>query len=416
MENTLLIKINKSYKSDITEDQLKEVTSKSWKVSLDPTSTRNIKYYCAVYQKKIIEVYELLGYEADKHPEKNGRYILNGKKADEEIRKQLINKDVSQIHKGSGNPIKYTSLETLLNEKELINANPIKSSTLDETDIIFMSDKNQEEIIDLLEYKKNIILQGAPGVGKTYIAEHIVKKNFHVTDAQILQVQFHQSYSYEDFIEGYRPNKEGKFELQPGLFKSFVDIAQEDSALEKPYFLIIDEINRGNLSKIFGELFMLIEKDKRGKFLKLTYSKKDFTVPKNLYIIGTMNTADRSLDEIDFALRRRFSFIYLESAFSNSSTSKKIKSFLKEAKVENKNIDFLLNKIFSLNKSIREDYRLGKGFEIGHAYFTNLSGIENFEKWYQNIIKFEIKPLLEEYYFDNNETLSLLLKDLKYEI
>ena len=185
MNNVVLIKINQSYNKEMTKEELYSVTSKSWKVSLAPTSTKKIQYYCAVFQKKIIEVYKLLDYKADMNPNNKGRFILEGELADEELRQRLIDKDVSQIHKGSGNPIKYTSLETLLDE----------GKATDEEDIIFISNETQDEILDLLEYKKNIILQGAPGVGKTYIAEHIIKRNYQISNSQILQIQFHQSYS-----------------------------------------------------------------------------------------------------------------------------------------------------------------------------------------------------------------------------
>lgn len=414
MENILLIKINQSYKEGMSPDEIRKITSNSWKVDLKPNKNRNIEYYCAVYQKKIIEVYKLLSYEKDLNPENIGRYILNGEIAPQHIRDALLKQDVSQVHKGKGNPIKYTNKEAILDANSQIKEpNPVKIN-LEEQDL-FITRNMQENIIDLLDYKKNIILQGAPGVGKTYIAENLIENSYSIEKKQVLQIQFHQSYSYEDFIEGYRPNKKGNFELQDGIFKNFIEEAINDDN-NSPYFLIIDEINRGNLSKIFGELFMLIEKDKRGKPIKLAYSKKEFYVPTNVYIIGTMNTADRSLDELDFALRRRFSFIYLESAFSNKESTLKFENFLISAGANVKDVQKLVKNISNLNKKIIEDYRLGKGFEIGHAYFTNVSGIEKFDKWYSNIIKFEIKPLLEEYYFKNPDAIVSILKDIDYEI
>ena len=227
-------------------------------------------------------------------------------------------------------------------------------------------------------------------------------------DSRISVVQFHQSYSYEDFVQGYRPNEDGKFELKNGVFYNLVmeaikeyKNAKANNVEPKKYAIIIDEINRGNLSKVFGELMMLIESDKRSEkwSINLTYSDDEFYIPENLYIIGTMNTADRSLAMIDYALRRRFAFIELEPAFE----SEKLRKYL----VEKEKIDFnVVNKIIenfkSLNYYIKET--LGKDFMIGHSYFINQQlDTEDYENIYKDIIEYEIKPLLEEYYFDDNE-------------
>ena len=183
---------------------------------------------------------------------------------------------------------------------------------------VYINEKDYNLLTALLKRKKNIILEGAPGVGKTFAAKRLAysimgEKN----DSRVKFIQFHQSYSYEDFIEGLRPNENGKFELKNGVFKKFVDEAKKN--INKDYFFIIDEINRGNLSKIFGELFMLIEADKRGEEHKfeLLYSNDEFYIPENLYIIGLMNTADRSIAMMDYALRRRFGFFGLAPAFDN---------------------------------------------------------------------------------------------------
>ncbi|GHV36835.1 hypothetical protein FACS1894187_12170 [Synergistales bacterium] len=167
-----------------------------------------------------------------------------------------------------------------------------------------------------------MILQGAPGVGKTFAAKRlafsIIGKE---DDRRVKIVQFHQSYSYEDFVMGYRPDGRG-FCLAEGPFYQFCKIAEKDDD-DRPYFFIIDEINRGNLSKIFGELLMLIENDKRGEknALRLLYKDEDFFVPENVHIIGMMNTADRSLAMIDYALRRRFVFFDMEPAFDSDPIS-----------------------------------------------------------------------------------------------
>ena len=171
---------------------------------------------------------------------------------------------------------------------------------------VYMDEDTYNTLTELLEAKYNVILQGAPGVGKTFAAKRLAYSIMGQKDtSRVAMVQFHQSYSYEDFIQGYRPSKDG-FELVNGAFYKFCKEAEEDN--ERPYFFIIDEINRGNLSKILGELMMLIEKDKRGEKIKLLYSNEWFTVPQNVRIIGMMNTADRSLALMDYALRRRFAF------------------------------------------------------------------------------------------------------------
>ena len=207
--------------------------------------------------------------------------------------------------------------------------------------------------------------------------------------SRVSMVQFHQNYSYEDFIQGYRPVENG-FKLESGSFYKFCKAAEIDD--ERPYFFIIDEINRGNLSKIFGELMMLIEHDKRGDKLKLLYKDEWFTVPKNIRIIGMMNTADRSLAMIDYALRRRFAFFDVAPAFDSDG----FKQYLTEK--NNSKFDKLISVIKTLNDTISNDDSLGDGFRIGHSYFcTNKEITDN---WLQSIIEYEIIPLIKEYWFD----------------
>lgn len=263
---------------------------------------------------------------------------------------------------------------------------------------VFIDEEKYDTMVSILEKKKNIILEGAPGVGKTFMAKRLAYSILgSKSEDKVELIQFHQSYSYEEFIEGYRPTESG-FELKHGIFYNLCEKAKNDS-LNK-YYLIIDEINRGNLSKIFGELLMLIENDKRGEKLTLAYSEKKFTVPKNLYIIGLMNTADRSLALIDYALRRRFSFIRIEPAFDNH---KFIEAFNKKFDDSYDNVFKIINQI---NEAIKNDKSLGSGFKIGHSYFyPELKDRKGNKKDIQDIITYEIIPLLEEYWYDDEDTL-----------
>lgn len=256
---------------------------------------------------------------------------------------------------------------------------------------VYMSEADYETLRHLLKSKKNIILQGAPGVGKTFAAKRLAYSIIGYEDNDKVEfVQFHQNYSYEDFVEGYKP-KGNTFELTKGIFYKFCI-----KALVKPnedFFFIIDEINRGNLSKIFGELMMLIEKDYRKESATLAYSGVKFSVPENLHIIGMMNTADRSLAMIDYALRRRFSFFDMTPGFNSDG----FKNYQKE--LDNEKFDSLINEVISLNKEIEDDESLGKGFMIGHSYFCGQK--ECTSEWMNEVVKFDIIPMLNEYWFDN---------------
>ena len=259
---------------------------------------------------------------------------------------------------------------------------------------VYMNDKDYDKLVRLVVKKKNLIIQGAPGVGKTFAAKRLAYSIIGAKNQDcVMMVQFHQSYSYEDFIMGFRPNvgPDGKeFELRNGVFYDFCKKAELDS--ENNYFFIIDEINRGNLSKIFGELFMLIENDKRGIKLRLLYSNEQFSVPKNVYIIGLMNTADRSLAMLDYALRRRFAFFELAPGFDSEGFIKYRQGLKSNA------FDRLIDCVTQLNAAIAEDSSLGDGFRIGHSYFCNLK--EATKELLSDIIETELIPLLREYWFD----------------
>ncbi|WP_322630967.1 AAA family ATPase [Aedoeadaptatus coxii] len=274
------------------------------------------------------------------------------------------------------------------NEEKAIKYPPYtRDDFLDE---VFMSADTYASLEGLLELKQNVILQGAPGVGKTFVAKRLAYSIMGEKDtSRIAMIQFHQSYSYEDFIQGYRPTK-GGFELANGSFYRFCKKAEEDS--ERPYFFIIDEINRGNLSKILGELMMLLEKDKRGERIKMLYSNEWFSVPKNVYIIGTMNTADRSLAFMDYALRRRFAFFDFRPAFSSEG----FQNYLEEKNAPK--LNQLISVVETLNDAIAMDESLGEGFCIGHSYFCSPNDIT--DRWLQSVVDYEIVPLLKEYWFD----------------
>jgi MoxR-like ATPase len=271
---------------------------------------------------------------------------------------------------------------------------------------LFLAETQFDEMLDALKEKKNLILQGAPGVGKTFVAKRLARALIGSTDPQRVEmIQFHQSYSYEDFIQGFRPTPKGHFDLKYGIFYQFCRRAQRDESAKKPYVFIIDEINRGNLSKIFGELMMLIEPDKRGKehAIPLAYCQdadEKFHIPENLHLIGTMNTADRSLAMVDYALRRRFRFIMLRPEFG----SKTFHDFLVEAGAWRELATKIVSRMTSLNEVIAADTKnLGPGYQIGHSYFCPRSGIKPDEDWYRRVVESEIVPLIQEYWFDNEQ-------------
>lgn len=267
-----------------------------------------------------------------------------------------------------------------------------------------MNQEQYNEILEILNRKKNIILQGAPGVGKSFIAKRLAYSILGNKDNDKIEfVQFHQSYAYEDFVVGYKPTETG-FKIEYGPFYEFCKKAE---AGDGKYFFIIDEINRGNLSRIFGELLVLLEASKRNEDATLLYTKELFHVPDNVYIIGMMNTADRSLAMLDYALRRRFGFFTMEPAFELDSFKRQI------AKINNSKTENLIAKLKDLNSEIEQDSNLGRGFKVGHSYLCVDNATDDSLR---AIVKYEIIPLLEEYWYDepskiekwSNELLSAL--------
>jgi len=256
---------------------------------------------------------------------------------------------------------------------------------------VFMDVESYENLVTLVRTKKNVILQGPPGVGKTFTAKRLAYSMMGVKDQErVMMVQFHQSYSYEDFIMGFRPS-ENRFELKRGTFYNFCKAAEIDG--ENEFFFIIDEINRGNLSKIFGELFMLIENDKRGVEMQLLYSDEKFCIPQNVHIIGTMNTADRSLAMLDYALRRRFAFFEMQPGFETDGFREY------QMGLNSPKFDSLIHWVEDLNEKIAGDASLGEGFRIGHSFFCHLSEVTDQDL--SQIVEYEIIPLLKEYWFDD---------------
>lgn len=287
-------------------------------------------------------------------------------------------------------------------------------SIKDELDKLFVDENFIDNCVNNLKRKKNIILQGPPGVGKSYIAnklawELIGRKD----DSKIARVQFHQSFGYEEFIHGYRPAAKGGFALRPGIFLKFVYEAHAKPGT--PHVFIIDEINRGNLSRILGECMSTIEHDKRNEehgvqLLHTAGHEPKFWIPENLYIIGMMNTADRSISLVDYALRRRFAFIDMEPQFE----SEDFPSLLNVGTDEDKR--HIKDSFTSLNKEIEDEPRLGKNYRIGHSYFCTENGLSDgtsFRDWYTEIIEHEIRPLLNSYLPDDEDKVTELLGIIK---
>ena len=267
---------------------------------------------------------------------------------------------------------------------------------------LFIAEDELDTALAGLARRRNLLLQGPPGTGKTFLARRLAWLLLgQPDDSRIELVQFHPSYGYEDFVLGFRPDAKGRFHLVPGVLPLLCARAAADP--ERPYFLLIDEINRGNVPRIFGELLLLLEADKRGPAhaLRLPYAPPEsprFFVPANLYVIGTLNLADRSLSPLDYALRRRFAFVSLQPQFGPP-----LRAFLAARQVPAALIEQLCTRLQALNQTIADDPELGPDFAIGHSYFCQ-PPTEAFETWYQQIIEQEIGPLLADYWREQPAT------------
>lgn len=296
----------------------------------------------------------------------------------------------------------HSTADSQDDEGTALQGQPIQPSKVytsdDFLDEVFITDQKYAELVGVLRRKKNVILQGAPGVGKTFAAARLAYSMIgRKAKDQVTLVQFHQSVSYEDFVEGFRPADNGDgFTLTKGSFYVFCEKARKNPS--EDFFFIIDEINRGNMSKIFGELFMLIEADKRGETVRLAYSKEEFSVPENVYILGMMNTADRSLALLDYALRRRFAFVELEPGFEN----KQFKLFAQRQ--GSPKLEKLVAELIELNKEICKDPALGTGFRIGHSYLCLQGKITDNEL--QSVVNYDLVPMLREYWYDEPNKLT----------
>ena len=310
---------------------------------------------------------------------------------------------------GIEDPRFSSSVDERLGNNDLDEADEHYTST-DFLDEVFLRPEDLEQMLGLLRRKKNLILQGAPGTGKTFAAKRLAYALMGETDdSRVEVVQFHQSTAYEDVVVGLRPTAEGGFAAAEGVFARFCRRAAADPG--RDYVFIIDEINRANISKAFGELLMLIEAEHRGEALRLPVSGELLSVPKRLHIIGMMNTADRGLALIDYALRRRFAFFEMRPALDHPGFLRHVEA------VGSSRLEALVDVVRRLNQRIAEDEALGPGFQIGHSYLClpagNPENSGGMDADVTSMVRYELEPLVREYWFDNPAAMDESIHELE---
>ena len=283
---------------------------------------------------------------------------------------------------------------------------PSAAYTIDSilADGCFLSQPTLDAMLERLRTKQNLILQGPPGTGKTWLAKKLAYALIgRKDDGRVRPMQFHPNLSYEDFVRGWRPQGDGRLELVDGPFLKVVEEALKKS--DNDYVMVIEEINRGNPASIFGEMLTLLEADKRNpaEALALAYPRETgerVYIPPNVYVIGTMNLADRSLAMVDLALRRRFAFFDLEPMLNDTWRE----WVNEECEIDDGFLAGVAQRINALNEEIAADRNLGRQFRIGHSFVTPAPGasIEDPDEWFAQVVETEIVPLLHEYWFDDS--------------
>ena len=389
------------YQPDSSEKSIK----RNWKEMI-PSQVKQLCHEKQSYEFTIDEFLERFTDDIkERYPDRKDvvggvKFLLKDMVKDEEL--ELLSKGVYRLL--SENLVNDLNVET---DSEIDTLVAPDSYSIDDitTDGCFLPQSKIEMVLKRLQAKKNIILQGPPGTGKTWIAKRLAFALIgQRDDSKIRAVQFHPNLSYEDFIRGWRPSGEGKLTLVDGPFMEMIKTAIDDP--ESKYVIVIEEINRGNPAQVFGEMLTLLEADKRSpnEALELSYRKtagERVYIPSNLYVVGTMNIADRSLALVDLALRRRFAFIDLEPTLGEAW-----RDWVRDKNgIDSEFLDNIEQRISALNDEITKDPSLGAQFQIGHSYVTPAVGmnITDAKEWFVEVVETEIGPLLDEYWFDDLE-------------